>query len=787
MALTSPGVEVFVNDQSIYAEPNPRTVPLFVFATRANKTTPDGSGTAPGTIEANKLRVVTSQRELIQNYGNPVFVTSDGEPVPGEETNEYGLLAAHTFLGRGSRAFVMRADVPLGDLVPTTQEPVLPPPNNTYWINRDSVVGGIFQYDGTTWSSVPFSVYTTSPTNADGIDGDWAFDYSNLDGTIMYKEGGNWKVASDTNLQSDFGSSTNLHITPTAPIGADANDFWYKTTSSSGGTNLALTRYRAVDGVFITVPIIRQDTPPTPNQGTVWEDTSMINTNGTRPIYIGTGASFINLSFVVQDEEPVTEPVDGTLWFDDTFTDFAMYIEGTDQGLGDQWVPVKTVTVSNPSNTQKVISASAPAFPQDGAIWVDVSTAENFDNYPVVKRWSIDTWVDITDSIIVQSDDPGAAAVLNGTYWINTGELRTRNTVKVYDSDFTAVSVQFNTSTNQYEVVTQPGNHWKPNAGDKFGRKAVRDIVVEKLQAAFVTNEEIRAEANYFQLIACPGYPELYDEMLALNVDKNETAMVVADTPKFMIPTGIPKGREVTSAEWATNARNVTSTGESGFASGRSPYSAFYYPWANATNLDGENVMVPPSHVSLRTLAYSDNVSAPWFPPAGYTRGRIDNVSSVGYLNNNGEYSPIQLTTAMMDVLYENDFNPFMFKPTVGLVVFGQKTWAASASALDRINVIRLIAKMKYDLRRLLEPFLFEINDPVTRRSAQVSTERYMAGLKSLRAVYDYAVRCDESNNTADRIDQNELWVDVAIQPAKAIEFIYVPITVLNTGEEFLF
>jgi phage tail sheath protein FI len=94
---------------------------------------------------------------------------------------------------------------------------------------------------------------------------------------------------------------------------------------------------------------------------------------------------------------------------------------------------------------------------------------------------------------------------------------------------------------------------------------------------------------------------------------------------------------------------------------------------------------------------------------------------------------------------------------------------------------------MKYDLARLLEPFLFELNDAVTRRSAQIVTERYLSGLKSLRALFDYAVRCDESNNTPDRIDRNELHVDVAIKPAKAIEFIFVPITVLNTGDTFPF
>lgn len=782
--LTSPGVSVTVSDQSIYAEPNPTTIPLFIIATRANKTTPDGAGTAPGTTESGKLRVVTSQRELLQNYGNPVFVTSAGEPVHGEETNEYGLLAAHSFLGRGSRAYIIRAAIDLAGLVPTRQEPVLPPPDGTYWVRRDHVRGGIFKYNGTQWTAVPFRIFTKTPTATDGNDGDWAFDYSNLDGVIRFKIGGEWKAATDANLSGLVGANVNLHVAPTSPTSPNNGDFWYKTTASSGGVNLALTRFRANDGVFVTVPIIRQLAMPTPNQGTVWEDLSEINETGARPLYVGTGAEFIPLEFVVQTTEPVTEPEIGTMWFDDTYTDFALYVEGTDLGRGNEWVPVETTTVSNPTAAQKVISASAPAFPDEGAIWVDISTTANFDNFPVIKRWQVDQWIDITDSVEITPTDPLATAVVNGTYWLNTGEARTRNTVKVYDPEFVAHTVVLNTDTNMYEVTVEEGNFWKPNAGDLFGRKAIRDIIVESLQAAIVNNDDARAEANYFQLIACPGFPEVYDEMLALNSDTGEVAFVVADTPKFMVPTGIPAGREVTAREWATNANNVATTGERGFSGARSPYAGFWYPWGFATNVDGEDVLVPPSHMVLRTIAYSDSVAAPWFPPAGFTRGRVDNASSVGYLSNEGDYKPVQLTTTMRDVLYENDLNPIMFKPTSGLVIFGQKSWAATSSALDRINVARLIAKMKYDLPRLLEPFLFEINDAVTRRSAQVATERYMAGLKSLRAVYDYAVRCDESNNTPDRIDRNELWVDVAIQPAKAIEFIYVPITILNTGED---
>jgi len=784
--LTSAGAIAYVNDQSIYAAPTPTTIPLIVVATRTNKTTPDGSGTAAGTTEANKLRIVTSQRELLQNYGNPIFVTSAGVAVHGDETNEYGLMAAHSFLGRGSRAYIIRADIDLGDMVATTTEPVSPPPDGTYWIKTTSAVGGIFKYDGTTWTAVNWSIYTTSPVGGtDGANGDWAFDYSNSDGLIKYNDNGVWMVASDANLATSFGAGTHLHVSATSPVGAASGDYWYKTTSSAGGTNLSLTKYRAVDGVFVTVPVIRQTTQPTPSEGVVWEDLSMVNSTGARPLYLGTGTEFIQLPVVVQASEPVTEPTDGTLWYDATYTDFAMYVEGSDVGFGNQWVPVLTTTVSNPSSTQKVISASAPAQPQDGAIWIDISDTAHFDSFPIVKRWQTSQWIDITDSVNISSTDPNASSVLNGTYWINTGELSTRNTVKVYDSTYTAHTVKM--VGGAYVVTTETGNHWKPAAGNKFGRKAVRAMVVTAMQEAVVSNTDARADVNYFQLIAAPGYPEVYDELLALNSDNNEVAFIVGDTPKFTIPSGIPTGREITIAEWATNARNVTSTGEEGFSSAKSPYAAFYSPWGLGTDIGGLNVMVPPSHMALRTIAYSDSVAAPWFPPAGLNRGRVDNASSVGYLNDAGDYTPVQLITSMRDIMYENAINPIMYKPSAGLVIYGQKTFSSVTSALDRINVARLVAKMKYDLARMMEPFLFEINDPVTRRTVQVTAERYLAGLKSLRAVYDYAARCDESNNPPAVIDSNSLYVDIAIRPAKSIEFIYIPITLLNTGDEFTF
>src|SRR6185437_8196164 len=120
----------------------------------------------------------------------------------------------------------------------------------------------------------------------------------------------------------------------------------------------------------------------------------------------------------------------------------------------------------NPSSTQKVISASAPLFPSVGAIWVDLSTPDNIDNYPVIKQWSGSQWVDITATVLFQSSDPNPTLVANGTYWLNLGESITTNTVKKWNPDFQGLTVVGGAA------VAETGNHWQPDAGSVFGRRA---------------------------------------------------------------------------------------------------------------------------------------------------------------------------------------------------------------------------------------------------------------------------------------------------------------------------
>ena len=139
---------------------------------------------------------------------------------------------------------------------------------------------------------------------------------------------------------------------------------------------------------------------------------------------------------------------------------------------------------------------------------------------------------------------------------------------------------------------------------------------------------------------------------------------------------------------------------------------------------------------------------------------------------------------SLIPILFKpkNKINPITYLPGTGLVVYGQKTLNPYASALDRINVARLVVYIRERLQQIVKPFLFEPNDKITRDEAKQVVESLMNDLVAKRGLYDYVVICDTSNNTPDRIDRNELYIDVAIEPVKAVEFIYIPVRIKNTG-----
>jgi phage tail sheath protein FI len=186
----------------------------------------------------------------------------------------------------------------------------------------------------------------------------------------------------------------------------------------------------------------------------------------------------------------------------------------------------------------------------------------------------------------------------------------------------------------------------------------------------------------------------------------------------------------------------------------------------------------------VRTILRSDAASYPWFAPAGTRRGVIDNASAIGYINAaTGEFEQIGVSQSVRDILYERNINPITFIPGIGITNFGNKTSTVTTTALDRINVARLVAFLRGRLEEIGKLFLFEPNDQITRNEISNTCNSLMIDLVAKRAIYDYLVVCDGSNNTPARIDRNELWVDIAIEPVKAIEFIYIPLRIKNTGE----
>lgn len=304
---------------------------------------------------------------------------------------------------------------------------------------------------------------------------------------------------------------------------------------------------------------------------------------------------------------------------------------------------------------------------------------------------------------------------------------------------------------------------------------ARRAEIVERLQAIVNdTTTGVRTESYEYNIVTAPGYHELTDELVRLSQDVNEEVFVIADTPFNKPPIG-PNS----IALWATGTGKVSSY-----------HAGYYYAHGLSSNIDGKTIMTTAASTALRVYAYSDLVGEQWFAPAGTTRGTCPHLTSVGYvtgaLGGPTTWVADSIDDGAADSLYEEpkNINPIRFKSGYGILVLGQKTTNPNTSALDRVNVSRLVKYIKRQLRKTLFQYLMEPNDEITRANVKATADNFLIGLLDRRGLYDFASVCDEGNNTPDRIDRNELWIDIAIKPTKAVEFIYVPIKVVSTGAE---
>jgi hypothetical protein len=800
--LLSPGVEVTVVDESAYASPGIGTIPFLVLATRENKTDPTNTytdGIAPYTksINANKVVRVSSQRELTQFFGNAIFETRNNAVVEGSETSEYGLLAAYSYLGQGSSMFAIRADVDLGELEPVTSEPTGPLNAGTYWLDIDGSRWGIHEYNATTarWEyKEPLAVelddgssLTTTVVNGEYL---VALEVGNDGVLVRYYKGvlGSWDIL--TNDNSTWDEHYNM---PSSP---NDEDVWIKTTQPSNGLNLQILLSDSdgdflntsggfntvlVEGVSKTVntsDYVRQDGTSSSNisfttgaiQLTLTTAGAAPITDQTIEIQIATASATvasITEDFIASNDEPTGTPVDGTLWYDSTITDSLDLFKKNPSG---SWTRV--------SDTNNITySTEAPANPIANDIWIDTNAAV----FPTIYRYVASTWQlhDNTD----QSSPFGVVFADVARPSANSQAAPTVDTdiapeAAIYPDEILLVNMANSTNTvRQYDATNNVWFNAASNNVDgsgNFGRKAQRKLIVTKMQAALVGNDEIREESRNFTLLCAPNYPELTDELIQLNSDRGETAFIIIDTPLRLRPTDV---------ETWINGTNASENGEDGLVT-KNTYSAVYYPNLRTTTPFGDTVTVPASHGVLYQYAYNDNIAYPWFSPAGLTRGVIQNATSVGYIDSQeNEFRPIALSNSQRDTLYVNKVNPIANFPSEGIVVFGDKTLHQNDSSLDRVNVARLVAYLRERFQEIGRPFLFEQNTRATRDRAKSVYDNFLFDIVSKRGVTDFSVVCDESNNTNLRIDRNELWIDVAIVPTKSINYIYIPIRLRNTGE----
>jgi len=301
---------------------------------------------------------------------------------------------------------------------------------------------------------------------------------------------------------------------------------------------------------------------------------------------------------------------------------------------------------------------------------------------------------------------------------------------------------------------------------------------------------DVKAGANFYNNINSSNTQGLeggnYTNMISLLANQDDYVFNVLLTPGLynadytaqctsMINNTQTRGDSLFVLDLVAFGSNVTAV-NSEASSRNTSYAASYWPWVQVIDPDlGRQVWVPASTVIGGVYAYNDSVSEPWFAPAGINRGGLGQVVRAEQ----------KLNSTNRDTLYSNKVNPIASFPATGVVVYGQKTLQTRASALDRVNVRRLLIELKGYISQVADNLVFEQNTIATRNSFLSAVNPYLEGVQQRQGLYAFKVIMDESNNTADVIDRNQMVGQIYIQPTKTAEFIYLDFNILPTGATF--
>lgn len=496
----------------------------------------------------------------------------------------------------------------------------------------------------------------------------------------------------------------------------------------------------------------------------------------------------------VSIEEPREKAEDGTLWMDDALKLDIMVNNGTD------WVGLKSAY----PDAELYVTSEEPSTPTDMSVWVDT----NLDEYPSVYRFYDGIWnkVDTTDQIsafgmvfgdaryYADGDAEPTFSVESGTGKV-TSNLLTSTTVdpdaveaKSYPKDMLLFNTRFSTrNVKKYKSIAFEGKtadevpgktlaRWVSASGNDyngsglFGAKAQRKLIADALSGAVNSCDELRSINYDFFYACCPGYPEVDSALLDLNADKKEIFYIVSDTPKTLKPTV----RAIT--DWGTNANNGNH-GEEGRVL-RSAYITRQYPSMGlTTNVDGTSVAVPTSIVKMKNLLNLPTGQI----CAGAQFGVVSNVSSVGYINDEDEYTSIAINDGIGEAIVAQSMNPIMARRNTGLLLWGENTENNAETSLSDEHAILTLLRLKRELEVAVQPFFFRKNTQSVRNDFDRAIRSILSSYVANEEIYDFVLDT-ESPNTDETINRKELHANIAIEIVKGIEFIYLPIRVVNKG-----
>ena len=364
--------------------------------------------------------------------------------------------------------------------------------------------------------------------------------------------------------------------------------------------------------------------------------------------------------------------------------------------------------------------------------------------------------------------------------------------------------VEFNSSTNQVEVTTGSfANQSRyirvknvnptPNYLDNNGLPVsayTASVPVNGSGSFGGATGTIKGGANFYEAINSSNTQGLvagnYDNMVIALSNKDAYQFNILSTPGLI--------NEHHTAIISTLITNTTNRGDNLYvvdmvdyngvlgdaitqATTRdTSYAATYWPWVRIVDpATGRQVWIPASTLLPGVYAYNDKVAAPWFAPAGINRGGLSNVLT----------AKSKLSQADRDNLYTNNINPIATFPRTGVSVFGQKTLQKGASALDRINVRRLLIELKSYISQVADTLVFEQNTISTRNNFLASVNPYLQTIQQKQGLYAFQVIMDETNNTPDVVDRNQLIGQIYVQPSRTAEFIALDFILLPTGAQF--